>query len=245
MRNFYFSLLIVCLFSGLLLAWQFQVHKRADGAGDGPGLVEIITTLENDTKTLEDKIVKLRSDLDNVRKDQVSGRRQLEELQKQIETLKNIAGLTAVTGPGIIVTMDDNAAGAQVAKSSSPATFRPDDYIIHDKNVLYMVNELKAAGAEAISVNGQRIVTGSHIRCVGTVILVNSTRIAPPYEIQAIGDPDRLAAAVEHSEEFIYLKSRDFPVRVTKAKNLVLPAYSGSIPTEYLRPASKGGGDNA
>ncbi|MDN5344294.1 MAG: hypothetical protein PWQ18_405, partial [Clostridia bacterium] len=132
-------------------------------------------------------------------------------------------------------------AGAQAAEKSSQATYNPENFIIHDKNVLYLVNELRAAGAEAIAVNGQRIVTNSDIRCVGTVIMVNSTRLAPPYEVQAIGNPDTLLAAVEKSVDFSLLKSRDFPVKVAKSPNLTLPAYKGGFPQDYVRLPKAGG----
>ncbi len=98
-----------------------------------------------------------------------------------------------------------------------------------------MVNNLKAAGAEALAVNGLRIIAGSDIRCVGTVILVNSTRVAPPYEIQALGNAEALEAGIESSDEFIFLKDRDFPIKVTKNQSLTLPAYSGSFPLDNVR----------
>jgi uncharacterized protein YlxW (UPF0749 family) len=162
-------------------------------------------------------------------------------LQKEIETLKLYAGLVPVSGSGITVVIDDNNAGAQAAKKSSPLTYRAEDYIIHDKNVLYLVNDLKNAGAEAIAINGLRLVTTSDIRCVGTVILVNSTRVAPPYEIQALGDPEVLEAALQQSLEYMFLKSRDFPIKITTAEELVLPAYNGGFPSEHLRLLQAGG----
>ena len=78
------------------------------------------------------------------------------------------------------------------------STDDPNRYIIHYENLLYLVNDLRNAGAEGISINGQRIVVSSEIRCVGNVILVNTTRLAPPFEISAIGDPKALELSLIH-----------------------------------------------
>jgi uncharacterized protein YlxW (UPF0749 family) len=73
------------------------------------------------------------------------------------------------------------------------------------------------------------------------VILVNSTRLAPPYEIRAIGNPEVLETAVQQSLDFAYLKSRDFPVKVSSAPSLNLPAYKGGLRHDYARLPQSGG----
>jgi uncharacterized protein YlxW (UPF0749 family) len=241
-RKIYLSLLLISLLSGLLVAWQWRSHlATAALEQQDPALIDIIHSLEKEDASLENTIATLRSQIEAIQKERSQGKGRLAQLQQEIEALKLAAGLTPVTGPGIIVTLDDNIAGAQAAKNSSPTTYKPEDYIIHDKNVLYLVNEIKAAGAEAIAVNGQRVVTSTDIRCVGTVILVNSTRLAPPYEVQAIGNPDVLEAAVQRSVDFSFLKSRDFPVKVTKSLHLTLPAYKGGFSQDYVRLVKAGG----
>jgi len=231
------SLLFISLLSGLLVSWQW--HSRLVMAQQEnhkqPELISIIESLEKEVASQENTVSELRNQLENLQRQKKQEKTSTHELQKRIETLLPLVGLTPVTGPGVIVTLDDNTAGAQAAKKSSPASYRPEDFIIHDRNILYLVNTLKAAGAEAIAVNGQRLVTCSSIRCVGTVILVNSSRLAPPYEIQAIGNPEALEAAVQSSIDFTLLKNRGFPVKVTKSNNLTLPAYKGSLPAEHMR----------
>ncbi|MGB9860628.1 MAG: DUF881 domain-containing protein, partial [Moorellaceae bacterium] len=231
MSRFYPSLVIVCFLSGLLVAWQLRTHlANSEQAKQDTGLIEVIQALDKENVALQDQIASLRQELEQAQKQQAEHQGQLKAIQQQIDQLQVLAGLVPLAGPGIIITLDDNNAGAQAAKTSSPATYKPEDYIIHDKHILYLVNELKAAGAEGIAVNGERLVTSSHIRCVGTVILVNSTRLAPPYEIQVVGDPDRLEAAVLQAQDFVDLKNRDFPVKVVKVPKLVLPAYKGGLP---------------
>lgn len=161
------------------------------------------------------------------------------ELQNQIQRLKLRAGLIEVTGPGIIIVLDDNITGAEAAKTNQPALYDPEDYIVHDKNLLYLVSSLKGQ-AEALAINNQRILPNSDIRCVGTVIMVNSTRLAPPYEIKAIGNPDLLEAAVMNSDEYIYLKSKEMPVKLTKADIINIPAYKGSHSLNYAQAIKEG-----
>ncbi|MDK2821880.1 MAG: hypothetical protein PWP31_1845 [Clostridia bacterium] len=241
MRKAYISLLLVSLFSGLLVAWQLRAHLAiAAKDNQGSSLIGVIKSLEKEDASLEDNISELRQKINDLQLERSQGKSRLIRLQQQLESLELKTGLLPVSGPGITITIDDNSAGADIAKQSSPTTYRPEDFIIHDKNVLYMVNELKAAGAEAIAVNDQRLVNNTDIRCVGTVILINSTRLAPPYEIKVIGNPDALEASIQHAEEFIYLKSRGFPIKVTKSDNLTLPAYNGGFSLKYTHPIETG-----
>ncbi|MBE3581411.1 MAG: DUF881 domain-containing protein [Thermoanaerobacteraceae bacterium] len=241
MKRFYTSLVLICFLSGLLVSWQFRSHMAGSAETQkDTGLVDIIKALDDENTALQNQIGSLRQELEETREQHTRYQGQLREIQDQIDELKVLAGLVPLGGPGIVVTLDDNNAGAQLAKTGSPATYNPEDYIIHDRHILYLVNELKAAGAEGIAINGERLITGSHIRCVGTVILVNSTRLAPPYEIQAVGNPDRLEAAALRAPEFVDLKNRDFPVKVVKVEHLVLPAYKGGLPSDHMRPVTAG-----
>ena len=72
----------------------------------------------------------------------------------------------------------------------------PQSYLIHDRDIRDVVNELRAAGAEAVTVNGQRITVSSSIRCAGPIVLINQDEMATPFIIQAIGDPDKLLSAL-------------------------------------------------
>ena len=106
------------------------------------------------------------------------------------DMLKMQAGLTALEGEGIIVEMDDGNRAANADEN-------PNLYIIHDDDVLRVVNELRAAGAEAVSINGQRLIETSEIRCAGPTLSVNNVRSAAPFIISAIGDKVALENAIE------------------------------------------------
>lgn len=245
-KKWHIYLTLVCVISGMLLVSlvRTQQASKASAANNKTStLISVIEQLEKDTLDLEQQIDDLRKKIDAAQQEQISGEDRLASLQEYMQKLKMQAGLIEVEGPGIIVILEDNTKGAEVAKGDLSG-YNPEKYIIHDKNLLYLVNDLKSAGAEAISVNNQRIVTTSNIRCVGTVILVNSTRMAPPYEIKAIGDPVQLEQGVLNGQEYPFLKRMDFPVKISQETNIVIPAYKGNYSPVYAHLEEKEGTSN-
>ncbi len=106
-----------------------------------------------------------------------------------------------------------------------------------------MLNELKAAGAEAIAVNNQRLVSMTAVRCVGPVVLINNIPTSPPVRVTAIGDPDTLAGGLTMTGGVRdkFAESGDpSMIKVDKVKTptLTIPAYSGSVTLRYAKPAT-------
>ena len=99
------------------------------------------------------------------------------------------AGVTEVFGPGLEIVLDDSTKNQKVGEN-------PNLYIVHYEDLLRILNELRAAGAEAISVNEQRIGAMSELRCAGPTVSINNVRSAPPYIIKAVGDPKTMAKAL-------------------------------------------------
>jgi uncharacterized protein YlxW (UPF0749 family) len=162
-------------------------------------------------------------------------RRITASLAGELGTLRTAAGLTAVRGPGVAVTITD-----------SRRTLRPGEdpnlVLIHYSDVRAVVNMLWAAGAEAVAVNDERIISTTGLSCVGTTILCNTRRMAPPYRVVAIGSPAALMAAAQaHGGILAQLRAFEFPVTVTTGTELVVPAYSGGFVYRYAKPAGTGG----
>ena len=162
-------------------------------------------------------------------------RRITASLAGELGTLRTAAGLTAVRGPGVAVTITD-----------SRRTLRPGEdpnlVLIHYSDVRAVVNLLWAAGAEAVAVNDERIISTTGLSCVGTTILCNTRRMAPPYRVVAIGSPTALMAAAQaHGGILAQLRAFEFPVTVTTGTELVVPAYSGGFVYRYAKPAGTGG----
>ncbi|MDQ2800088.1 MAG: DUF881 domain-containing protein, partial [Armatimonadota bacterium] len=155
-----------------------------------------------------------------------------------------LAGLTPVQGPGVVVTLSDSKKPMLKGFQMPPGVASPS--IIHDTDIEAVVNELKAAGAEAIAVNDQRLIANSSVRCVGPVVQVNNVPQAPPYIVKAIGDPTVLQKALNVSgsaaEQIRYFDPA--MIRLGPTQHLTLPAYQGGIPNRYARPVPSSAGGN-
>lgn len=119
----------------------------------------------------------------------------LEILKEDIEKNMRLSGITNLEGPGIIISMYDNEE-VRVEDHNFDFEFDINDDIIHDIDILNIVNDLRIAGAEAISINNERVVSTSDIKCGGPIIRINGRSSGTPFIIKAIGDPVSLNAAV-------------------------------------------------
>ena len=153
---------------------------------------------------------------------------ELEEARNQINDGNKIIGLTEVTGPGVVITVADSDIDPNTVIDSSKL-------LVHDSDILKIVNELKNAGAEAISVNGQRVILTTSIICGGNIINVNGEKIGSPFEIKAIGSPEALANLSRTGGWLSILRDRGIKVSDTKkTNNITIPKYSGVLNFKYL-----------
>ncbi|MBM3269375.1 MAG: DUF881 domain-containing protein [Candidatus Sericytochromatia bacterium] len=136
-----------------------------------------------------------------------------------------------LVGPGVEVLIKDSA--KPLAKGEDPNIA-----IVHNDDLLRLVNELRTAGAEAIVINDQRMVESSEVTCAGTTILVNKSRIAPPFVIRAIGDPDTMVNALKMRGGIVeYLQFYGIQVNISKKSEVLVPAFSGSTLRKFAKPA--------
>lgn len=236
MKRWLIPITIVCIISGFFLSFQLRVQAGNMIANPlsqkNTNLVTIITDLEKEIKSLENQIANTRKELGNLQSHQSEG--QLPELQAKLKQAQMDAGLLTVTGKGLIITIDDNTEGLKKNPLDDP-----NKYIVHYESILHIISELKAAGAEAIDVNGQRIIATSEIRCVGNVILVNTTRLAPPFIVQAIGSP-KLLYEMTINRELGILKSSQYPVSIEESEQVVIPAYNGELQFHFSETIKEG-----
>lgn len=126
------------------------------------------------------------------------------------------AGLTAVKGNGISITMQDAQIVGDMAIS---------DYIIHDSDINGILNEIRANGAEAVAINGERIIGTSKLICAGPTIFLNKNRYPPPYVIKVIGDPDVLYDIVDKMSNVAVMRIYGIKVDIKKEYDMVLDKY--------------------
>ena len=170
---------IVFMVLGFMLSVQYKVtvQQRTIRMDRVEDLSERLKGMETENKLLLQEINELRKKGADHVADHALARLQL------------LAGTTEVEGAGIEIVLDDS----NIPKKANE---NPNLYIIHDEDLLRVLNELRAAGAEAISLNDQRIVAMSEVRCAGPTVSVNNVRSAPPYVIKAIGAPKTLTSAL-------------------------------------------------
>ena len=174
------------------------------------------------------KLEELTDELENVRQNVASNNDELKNLEDKIKEDNLLLGNTDVKGQGVVITLNDGKSEANM--------FNPETLLVHAENVLLVVNELKNAGAEAISINGERIVNKTAISCDGNVIVVNGEKIGTPIVVSAIGSSARLST-LERSGGTLEMKFRalgkiaDFK----KANNVEIPKYSGVYSFKYAK----------
>lgn len=232
LEKWHLSITLVCLLFGTLFTSNLktQLQEYNPRAARNTTLVNVIKTQEKRNQDLESEITSIRSQVEKYASSKTD-QTVLKPLKANIDRLKLLSGLTNVEGPGVVITLDDQ----EKANTAKDAEF----YIIHYSSILYIVNDLRAAGAEAIAVNGNRVVSTSDIRCAGSIILVNTHRLAPPFEIKAIGNPSELETVVR-TGEYTTLELSAFPVTLGKKNKITLPAYEGSYSFNYAGPLKEG-----
>lgn len=190
-------------------------------------LAFVLRDQERGRAALEAQVTELRGRLVEYEKAAAEGRTAAARLNRELQHLRALVGLTPLVGPGIVVEMNDSTRPPRAGED-------PNKTILHYTDLAGVIAELWAAGAEAIALNGERLVGSTGINCVGTTILCNNKRMAPPYVITALGEPRRLAQALKLPGGAVeMLVAFDFPVRITARDQVEIPAYRGTFRFEY------------
>jgi uncharacterized protein YlxW (UPF0749 family) len=161
---------------------------------------------------------------------------QADALARQLASQKTPKGVTVgpqwplLTGPGVEVVISDSA--KPLSKGENPNIA-----IVHNEDLLRIVNELRASGAEALAINDQRLVESTEISCAGPTILVNKSRLTPPFDIRAIGNPDTMLAALQLRGGVVeYLQFYGIQVNISKKPNVLVPMFQGGAVYQYAKP---------
>ncbi|MEA4814648.1 MAG: DUF881 domain-containing protein [Oscillospiraceae bacterium] len=224
------SISVVCIILGLLFAMQFK-GVRANSTTDSLNttraqtLQELLNEERESNEKQKTQIESLEKEL-AIYRDAASSDESNDELMARISELEMEAGLTDVSGEGVEVVLNDSKAADTTGDEA--------DYLIHDSDILSVINELRDAGAEALSLNGNRILATSEVRCSGSVVTINGTRTSAPFVIDAIGDSDTMFNALMMRNGVVdVLKQWSIQVDVTQLDDILVPAYSGSIEYKY------------
>ncbi|HET9853187.1 MAG TPA: DUF881 domain-containing protein [Candidatus Limnocylindrales bacterium] len=222
-------------FAGALLVLGFLVAAQI--AAEGPRvrysteerapLIDTALTLQTQQESLKAAILALRQRIGELEALDPDAAASLRRLYADLEAARLKAGLTAVSGPGVAFRFEDGANGSV-------------DALVTARDVRILIEELWLAGAEAIAVNGERLVGSSAVIDIGGSLLVNSAYLAPPYEIKAVGPPDlygRLQGSVAFAQ-FVHgrIEPAGLRLSVAELQQADLPAFAGTVGLRFGKP---------
>lgn len=186
-------------------------------------LIDDLTALKMEFEELKEENEKNLKIVEEYKTNASNNSTLINSLTEQINQMGALSGLKDVKGEGIVVVVDDS----DMAVSDNIST---ESMLIHDTDLRAIVNELNAAGAEAISINGQRILSNTAIRCVGPVIQVNGIKVAAPFSIKAIGNAKYLESALNIKGGIVdSFEVYGIKINITNEKSITISKYDGKL----------------
>ncbi len=228
--------LVVVLLTGFLFAVSAEQSDGTDlRAGRFTDLASVVraerektTRLTREAETLNAEVERLSADL---------GDRSVRRVQQEVETLVDPAGLTPVTGPALRITLTDAPEDVRAAYSGDP-----NDLVVHQQDIQAVANALWRGGAEAVTIQGQRLVSTTGIKCEGNNVTLHGVPYSPPYVIVGIGDVELMADSVAEDEYLdLYQDVAAEPGggvgwAVEELATATAPAYDGLVDVSWAVP---------
>ncbi|MGG1214807.1 DUF881 domain-containing protein [Micromonospora provocatoris] len=219
-----FELLIVCITTGFIIGYSYnQAKDNRQTSSIKTELFEQEDTYREElieqqerNKELTEEANKLQEKIRNYEKDFASNEKESKQLVQEAEDLRLLLGDLSSEGKGIRITLQDG--------DYDPKSVNPNDYIVHESHVFKLLNELKISGAQAIAINGQRVMANSYIRCNGPVITIDGKQHPAPFVIEAIGDSTTLRASLNLSGGVVdQLLNDNIVVSLEENQKLTMP----------------------
>lgn len=226
-----------------LLALGFLI--AAQMAAEGPRvrytsqertpLVGTVLGLQAQQDQLKQQILDTRAAIADLEARGQGGATVTQQLNRELQAARIAAGLVAMTGPGLVIQLSDSTLPV-------PAGGNAQDYLVSGGDVLTVVDQLWAAGAEAMAVNGERVVVSTAIVDIGGSVVVNGAYVAAPYQVSAIG-PATMLDTLTHQQgfaDFVRARGEAFGIGISYATpdEVDLPAYAGSTNLRFGRPSA-------
>ena len=228
-------LILPALLFGLLvsLQWRTQQERSELTVRYNAPLLDAANSLQNEQNVLKAQLADLRRQLEDIQTGAASQSTASRDLQSRLEELRSAAGLTQRSGDGVTITLDD-------ARTTSSQNANVDKSICHSTDLTDIVNVAWRGGAQAISINGERVVGSTSVYCVGSTIMVNGTLMSPPFAVAVIGPQNDLLSAYDDPRELSDIKQRrdvyGLGFRVTRTSSVTVPPYGGALNVKYGTP---------
>jgi uncharacterized protein YlxW (UPF0749 family) len=234
-RRWYVLVPVIAALAGLLLTTTARTAAGTTLRDDRrPELTRLITDREAEVAAQTDTAAQLRRRIDQATRAQAGSDQPIRDQTARADAGRADAGLVAVHGPGVTVRLDD---APRRPDGSLPAGARPEDVVVHQQDVQSVVNALWVGGAEAMTIQGVRVISTSAVRCVGNTLLLHGRVYSPPFDIAAIGDPQRLRAtlAADPDVQTFVQAAAVFGLgySVTGRDDILAPAFAGPVTLDY------------
>lgn len=222
-KRFVIATTVLCLLLGFLVAIQAKNNVMDDqDFAETKRLNELVMLLK-ETKIrnhdLEKQLSVVKSQINSIEEGH-----SISISNPQLKKIYAAAGLTSIVGDGIVINIKES--GDTNARTRVVA----DDSFIHSEDILKIINELKSSGASAIAINQQRIVTTSEVVTAGNAVIVNQSKLIPPYKISAVGPVDTMISAIKMRGGIAeYLDFFGIELNIVPKKNIKIPAFSKSL----------------
>ncbi len=228
-------LLVPALLFGLVVAAQWGTFAGAVREDVAIRYVEPLESsvgaLQTQQDSLKEQLAAIRAELEELQRTAATQTGAAQGLQRRLDELRARSGLTAVTGEGLVVTLDAVPVPAVAGPPERATCFAPD--------LTDIVNLAWRADAAAVSVNGERVVASSSVYCVGSTIVVNGAITSAPFEIRAIGDGASLQAAFDDPRQLRDLKrrrdERSVVLQASLEAEVGIGAYTGPVAVRAAR----------
>lgn len=198
---------------------------------------DYVNKLNKDISNLQEEYYKEHKKLEKYLENQNDKFHIIKEMNKEIFNNEMILGNIDVEGEGVIIKIKD------ASNNFSGRVIDPIDQragIIHDEDIISLINELKISGAEVISINGHRIIDGTDIFCWGAFIELDGIKIPAPFNINAIGNSDKLYSYMTSDVGYLsFLKHRGIDVNIIKTSKIKILANEVKLENKYMRELKK------
>jgi uncharacterized protein YlxW (UPF0749 family) len=229
---------VVALAAGLLFGVSHQVSQGTNlRSSETSNLADVVRAAEARVTSENAQLTALQAQV-RAATDQAGGDDAgVAAAQAKGQPLRTPAGLTAATGPGLVVVLDD------ARQQPNDPDVDPNQLVVHQSDMQAVVNALWAGGAEAMSISGQRVIATSAVRCVGNTLLLNGRVFSPPFRVVAIGPAGTMQGALDHSGGVSLFKQAasyyGLGYTVESDDALAVPAYDGSLGLSYAKVAAR------
>ncbi|HSE69914.1 MAG TPA: DUF881 domain-containing protein [Nocardioidaceae bacterium] len=206
----------------------------------GGDLSSFVASERQETDELRAEVARLTEEVDQL--SAAVRDTDVEQAQETVGEVRGAAGFEAVHGPGLTVTLDD--APDEVIDN---ADIEVDKLVVHQQDIQAVVNALWAGGAEAMTIQGQRVISTTGIKCVGNSVVLHGIPYSPPYVITAVGDPSSMLTSIDGNDYIDiymqYVERYQLGWGVEAHPDVELPAYEGTVDLDYARPAGNTGSE--